>query len=83
MSDEIWKRDEVESPCVKVCVIHPDARLCLGCYRSAEEIAEWGRMTPAMRQIVMADLAGRASRITGTRRGRAARVAARRTEQQK
>ena len=24
--DEIWKRDEVESPCVKLCVIHPEAR---------------------------------------------------------
>jgi uncharacterized protein len=38
MSDEIWMRAEIESPCVKVCVIHPEARICAGCYRTIEEI---------------------------------------------
>ncbi len=39
MSDETWSREEIESPCVKVCVIHPGAKLCVGCLRTAEEIA--------------------------------------------
>ena len=36
--DEIWQRDEIESPCVKLCVVHPEARICVGCYRSIDEI---------------------------------------------
>ena len=43
MSDEVWRREAVESPCIKLCVVHPEARLCLGCYRTIEEIAAWGR----------------------------------------
>ena len=46
MSDEVWRREAVESPCIKVCVVHPEARLCMGCYRSIEEITGWGRMSP-------------------------------------
>ncbi len=56
MTDEIWKRDEVESPCVKVCVIHPGARICVGCHRTGEEIASWPRMTPEERRAIMAEL---------------------------
>ena len=32
MSDDIWARDEIESPCVKICVIHPAEGLCTGCH---------------------------------------------------
>ena len=39
MSDELWKRQEIESPCVKICVVHPTERICIGCHRSVEEIA--------------------------------------------
>ena len=42
MSDEVWRREAVESPCVKLCVVHPEAGICLGCYRSIEEIAGLG-----------------------------------------
>ncbi|KAB2882930.1 MAG: DUF1289 domain-containing protein, partial [Albidovulum sp.] len=37
MTDEIWKRREIESPCVRVCVVHPAEGLCVGCYRSVDE----------------------------------------------
>ena len=40
MTDGVWKRDEIESPCVKICVLHPEARICLGCLRTADEIAK-------------------------------------------
>ena len=73
--DEVWMRDEVESPCVKLCVIHPEARLCIGCLRSIEEITAWSRMTSAGRAAIMADLPDRAPRIAARRRGgRAARL---------
>lgn len=60
-TDAIWRRAEIASPCVKVCVIHPAARLCVGCNRTADEISRWSAMTDAERAAIMADLPGRAS----------------------
>jgi len=77
MSDDIWKRAEAESPCVKICVIHPEARLCTGCYRSLEEIGGWSTMSPDARRAVMETLPERASTLTKRRGGRAARLARR------
>mgnify|MGYP001556077846 CR=1 FL=1 len=75
MNDEIWRRDEVESPCIKICVIHPQARLCTGCLRSIDEITAWSRMSPEARRKVMAELPQRQGQITKRRGGRAARLA--------
>ncbi|MGV8955227.1 MAG: DUF1289 domain-containing protein [Cypionkella sp.] len=72
--DEVWKREEVESPCVKLCVIHPDARICVGCLRSIDEISGWSRMTAQTRRSIMADLPNRAPMIAKRRGGRAARL---------
>ena len=74
MSDEIWKRDEIESPCVKICVIHPDARLCTGCYRSIDEIGAWSRLTSETRRAIMAELPERAGQLVKRRGGRSARL---------
>ncbi len=74
MSDDIWKRDEIESPCVKICVIHPQHRLCTGCLRSIDEIGAWSRMTPEDRRAVMKELPDRESLLKKRRGGRAARV---------
>ncbi|QFU08470.1 hypothetical protein PARPLA_03071 [Rhodobacteraceae bacterium THAF1] len=71
MSDKIWARDEIESPCIKVCVIHPASRLCTGCLRSIDEITEWSRMTPEARAEVMAELPTRQGLISQRRGGRA------------
>jgi predicted Fe-S protein YdhL (DUF1289 family) len=75
MSDDIWKRDEVESPCVKICVVHPEARICTGCLRSIDEITTWGRMTREERRAVMAELPERQALLKVRRGGRAARMA--------
>jgi predicted Fe-S protein YdhL (DUF1289 family) len=75
MTDEVWKRDEIESPCVKVCVVHPEARLCTGCLRSIDEITRWSQMTPEDRRAVIAELPGRSGLLTKRRGGRAARRA--------
>ncbi|WP_281982783.1 DUF1289 domain-containing protein [Thalassorhabdomicrobium marinisediminis] len=73
-SDEIWTRDEVESPCIKICVIHPETRLCTGCLRSIDEISQWSRMTPDARRAVLADLPARAPLLRKRRGGRSARL---------
>ena len=76
MGDDIWRRDEVESPCVKLCQIHPVSGLCVGCLRTGDEIAAWSRMAPAARREVMAALPDRAGahavRRGGVRRRRGA-----------
>lgn len=73
-TDDIWVRNEVESPCIKICVIHAESRLCTGCLRSIDEIGAWSRMTPEARREVMAELPNRAGQITKRRGGRAARL---------
>lgn len=74
MSDEIWQRNEVESPCVKICVIHPETRLCTGCLRSIDEITAWGGMSPEARREVLAELPSREGSLAKRRGGRAARL---------
>lgn len=75
MSDDIWKRDEVESPCIKICVIHPQTRLCTGCLRSIDEITGWSAMSAQQRRDVIAELPARAPLLRKRRGGRAARMA--------
>lgn len=74
MKDEVWKRDEIQSPCVKLCVVHPEERLCVGCLRSMEEIATWSRLSHESRAAVMADLPARAPRLARRRGGRMGRL---------
>jgi predicted Fe-S protein YdhL (DUF1289 family) len=74
VKDDIWKRDEVQSPCVKLCVVHPEERLCVGCYRTIEEISAWSRLTHEDRATIMADLPARAPRLARRRGGRIGRL---------
>lgn len=74
MTGEVWKRDEVQSPCVKLCVVHPEERICVGCYRSIDEISAWSRLTPDERRAIMAELPARAPRLQKRRGGRMARI---------
>ena len=74
MTDDIWTRDEIESPCIKVCVMHPEARICTGCHRTGEEIARWSRMSAEERRAIMAELPSRISLLRKRRGGRAARL---------
>jgi predicted Fe-S protein YdhL (DUF1289 family) len=76
MNDEIWQRDEVESPCVEICLINPESGLCLGCRRSADEISRWSGMTAQERREITAALPDRNPGPTRRRGG--ARRAARR-----
>ena len=72
--DKVWNRDEIESPCVRVCVVHPEARICTGCYRSIDEITRWSKMSTDARREVIEALPDRASLLKKRRGGRAARL---------
>lgn len=75
MKDDVWSRDEIESPCVKICVIHPESRLCTGCLRSIDEITAWSKMSPEARRAVMDALPERQGQLTRRRGGRSGRLA--------
>lgn len=67
MNDEIWQRDEIESPCVKICVIHPREKICVGCFRTEEEIASWSTLAPQKRHDLMSELPNREKLLTKRR----------------
>ncbi len=75
MADEVWRREPIQSPCIRLCVVDPESGLCLGCHRSTDEIAGWTAMSPEARRAVMADLPDRAAQHRrGRRGGRAGRL---------
>ena len=75
MSEPVWTRQEIESPCVKICVLHPETKLCTGCARSAEEIAMGSRMTDDQRRAILTERPTREAAPKQRRGGRAARRA--------
>lgn len=34
---------DIESPCISICDMDATTGLCVGCYRTRDEIAVWGR----------------------------------------
>jgi len=74
LGDEVWTRNEIQSPCIKICVIHPSERLCTGCHRTIEEISAWSRLPSKQREQIIHELPKRASRLKKRRGGRAARI---------
>ncbi len=74
MSTDFPRREPIETPCIKVCVIHPDSRLCTGCLRTIDEITRWAAMPPEERRTIMAALPSRAGQLTRRRGGRAGRL---------
>jgi predicted Fe-S protein YdhL (DUF1289 family) len=49
-------KDEVESPCNQTCRLDPQINLCVGCYRTAEEIVRWSRYSAAQKRAVLEKL---------------------------
>jgi predicted Fe-S protein YdhL (DUF1289 family) len=67
---------EIETPCVRICVVDPDTGFCVGCGRTRDEIAGWLGFSQADRRSIMAGLGERVAGLTlskrrkGGRRGR-------------
>jgi len=55
----------IESPCNKVCVVHPTLGLCIGCGRSLDEIGRWIDFAAAERARIMAQLPSRLAALSG------------------
>ena len=53
MSHSIW------SPCIKVCFVDPAGSVCVGCFRTLEELGRWTKMTDAEREAVKPRLEAR------------------------
>ncbi|AZV78073.1 DUF1289 domain-containing protein [Parasedimentitalea marina] len=68
MDRDVWKREEVDSPCTQICVVHPVTQLCAGCARTVEEISRWSLMSATERTAIIADLPNR-SAVPKKRRG--------------
>ena len=45
--------DFVRSPCVSVCALNEDS-VCMGCYRTSEEIKQWSLFSSDERRAVIA-----------------------------
>jgi len=42
----------IVSPCVGVCALDADD-LCVGCYRTGQEITQWGAMSDEQRKAIL------------------------------
>ena len=74
MSEDIWKRNEVDSPCVNICIVHPQANICTGCFRTIDEISSWSNMSETERKRIIKELPNRSSKLRVRRGGRAKRL---------
>ena len=46
--------EPVPSPCISVCRMNPASGLCEGCYRSIEEIVQWGNADDKSKRTIWA-----------------------------
>ena len=53
----------VASPCIKVCIVDGESGLCLGCFRTLEEIAAWAGLPEPERTAIVKARPGRRGRI--------------------
>jgi predicted Fe-S protein YdhL (DUF1289 family) len=53
----------ITTPCVQVCIVDGESGLCLGCFRTLDEIAKWSRLDEAERVEITAGLPARRGRI--------------------
>ena len=52
----------IESPCIRVCTLDATGELCLGCFRTLEEIGSWSSLSDPERWHVLERLPARRSR---------------------
>ena len=56
--------ENIPSPCISVCRMHPDTGWCEGCFRSIPEISAWSRATDADKRRIWALVEQRAGLTT-------------------
>lgn len=53
----------IATPCIKVCIVDGESGLCLGCFRTLNEIAAWASFPDETRDQLMVELPSRKGRI--------------------
>jgi len=43
----------IETPCTKICTLHPTLQICVGCGRDLSEIARWSQLSASERAQLM------------------------------
>ncbi|MCK9290098.1 MAG: DUF1289 domain-containing protein [Bacteroidales bacterium] len=51
-------KKKIKSPCQNICVYDSD-NICIGCYRSLDEVVNWDRYTEEMKMQVLENIARR------------------------
>jgi predicted Fe-S protein YdhL (DUF1289 family) len=51
--------DRVPSPCISVCEVDAHGRICVGCFRTLDEIAAWGSLDATAKRRILALLPAR------------------------
>ncbi|MGE3830914.1 MAG: DUF1289 domain-containing protein [Parvibaculaceae bacterium] len=64
---------EIETPCIKICVVDPETGFCVGCGRTRGEIAGWLGFSAAERRAIMASLGTRVANLTAVKRRKGGR----------
>lgn len=54
--DPAMDKGKVPSPCINVCRMNPQTRLCEGCLRTIDEIAQWSTSTEEMKRAVWVEI---------------------------
>ncbi len=62
MSEAIW------SPCKKICVVDRNESICVGCFRTLDELGRWTAMSKDERLQIKDELAERERRYREARR---------------
>jgi len=65
MAETRFDPANVESPCIKVCALDPTGRFCVGCFRTADEIARWRDASDDERRRIKAAAQARARQAEG------------------
>jgi len=52
--------NRVPSPCISVCRMDDSSSLCLGCFRTLDEIVKWGSSADADKRVVWQRITQRA-----------------------
>jgi uncharacterized protein len=51
--------DHVPSPCISVCELDAKGRICIGCFRTLDEIAAWGSLDATAKRRILGELPAR------------------------
>jgi uncharacterized protein len=57
----------IESPCTDVCKFDRKANICVGCFRTADEIRQWRKLTDHKRRQILADRPRRETKVRAHR----------------